>query len=681
MLHLFNLFLVALVLLNAIGIGLLVQRWVRLPFGLSQAAGILTLCATLFFIEHLVGLGRLGWLMPLTTAVSGWAVLKNLDRLKEARFAIYALLAGFFYVFAWRYSLPNIDGNTERLPDLSFVVAYMQGVRLPPPDFWYPPHNLDHYYSFQHYGAALLGRWFALEPGTAYNVSYALLAGLTLSAAYELVALLCRPRWAQALVLATFLAGGTGSSLFSLFLVKWDNQNTYDAQRFVGGTTFYDDDKLTAFGLWVKNTPLVGGIPPGAKREDVPEMPMETFSYVVELGDYHAPLGGFWIQVISLGALVLLLRRPGEAHAAALLGATIPLTAATNTWSLPFQGVMSAGLLAFLWTQRWDALKRRQPAPDAVNWQAFLVGAIGFAFLMYPYFSYFLVKNIGNSSPIQFVPTSIGAKYLTPPVLFLMVFWPVLVVAILHFFGVRGHRRMYALFWLMALLATELFFVNDIYSGSAERFNTTLKWWPWVFDGVILTLAAANLDSTSALRRWGTTVVLAVLMLYTINLWRYFYGTIKSLAPMKLWHPGELNGSAWIRSDPPLRTALEFLRVAPKGVVLESPDNLAFCQVGAYSLFSQQPTVLGWTSHEQLWRGYLTETYERHLRIKDFYAGKLADPGGFLKAFNVRYVLWLPRDNNNKEALAKLSAELTGEYYWNEFYRADGYAVGIWSKK
>lgn len=676
MLHLFNFFLVTLVLVNAVGLGLLVRRYVALPFGLAQGLGVAGLCSLLFFLEHLHGLGRLGFLMPITTALSGWLIWKMRAQWKEYRFALLWLLVGFFYVFAWRYALPNIDGNTERLPDLSFVVAYMQGTTLPPADFWYPPHKLDHYYSFQHYGAGLLGRWFAIEPGVAYQVSYSLLAGFAMSAAYEAVAQLCRHRWGQALVMATFLVGGTGASVFTPFMVK--KEETYDSQRFVGGTTFYDDDRLTEFGRWIKRRTY----DPGTPRDAAPEVPMETFSYVVELGDYHAPLGGFWLQALSLGALVLLWRRPTHAWAAVLVGGCIPLSAATNTWNLPFQGIMGVGAIALLWWLRHEHVIRGRPnPPEPVNWQAFVAGGVAFAFLLYPFFSYFLVKNIGNKSPLEIVPLKLGVTYLTPYHLFLMVFWPVFVVGILHVLGSSGPRRLHGIFWFCALLFTELFFVNDIYAGCAERFNSTLKWWPWVFNGVMLTLAASNLNAAEKIRRYATVGVLCLLLTYTISLGRYYFLTIANLVKLGSWQVGQLNGSGWIRSDPPLRTALEFLRVRPKGILLESPDNMAFCQVGAYSLFSQQPTLLGWASHEQLWRGYLTDTYDRYLKIKEFYEGRMADPAAWLKAFEVRYVLWLPRDNANKEALAKLTSQLAADYHWHEFYRANDYAVGIWERR
>ncbi len=693
MLHLYYLGLCGLLLFLVLGAGLWTARWTRLPLGVSLGVGILALCLGAFFTEHFVGLGRLGWtLIPLSLA-AGWILWRDGRRLKEEREVCFALGAGFFYVLTWRYGLPNIDGNTERLPDLSFVVNYMQGERLPPPDLWYPPYRLNHYYSFQHYGAGLLGRVLGQEPGVACQLAYCLVAGLAMAAAADLVRAIRPPGWARALVLAVFLVGGTGASPFTPFMIKdvpgagggmVSGEKTYDSMRFVGGTTFYDDSRLSPFGLAIKRYSIASWTKPvSPTREEVPEMPMETFSYVVELGDYHAPLGGFWLFALMLAAAARLRANPRETASAALLGATLPATMATNTWNFPLQVFFTAGVLGLLW---WRTREPRDEADSALpparpHWAGFFAGALAATFLLLPFFRYFLTLNIGNGSPLRLV-SAISTKavngYFTPPLLFMMVFWPVLVVALGHLFSARRLGKLHALFWLAMLALVEVVFVDDIYAGSAERFNTTLKWWPWVFNGTLLTLAASNLARPSRWVRWSTAATLALLLTFTLSLGRYFVGTLAALPKRNV---GQLDGAGWLRNDPPVRTALEFLIYHPHGVILESPDNMAFCQVGAFSVFSQKPTVLGWASHEQLWRGYQTDTYDRYLKIKQFYAGEMADPLAFLEAHDVRYILWLPRDNAAKEALAKLTGQLAGRYYWNEFYRANEYAVGIWSRR
>ena len=49
------------------------------------------------------------------------------------------------------------------------------GEKVPPIDSWMPPYDSGTYYSFQHYGASVLGRLFSVDIGTAYNLSFALL--------------------------------------------------------------------------------------------------------------------------------------------------------------------------------------------------------------------------------------------------------------------------------------------------------------------------------------------------------------------------------------------------------------------------------------------------------------------------------------------------------------------------
>ena len=64
------------------------------------------------------------------------------------------------------------------MPNLAMIEAYMRGTRLPAPDIWFPPYRLNFYYSFQHYGAALMGRILLLPTGSAYNIAYCLLVAL-----------------------------------------------------------------------------------------------------------------------------------------------------------------------------------------------------------------------------------------------------------------------------------------------------------------------------------------------------------------------------------------------------------------------------------------------------------------------------------------------------------------------
>lgn len=702
--HLFNLLVVVLVLFNVTGLTLLALPHLRLPYGLTQGATIVALCLACFFVEHYVGLGSMSWLLPTGTVVAGWLMWTRRAALRVNVAAIVWLLVGFFYCLAWRYLYPNIDASTERMADLSFVADYSQGVRLPPPDLWCPPYTLNHYYSFQHYAAGLLGRVAGVSPGMAYHLAFCLLSGLTLSSAYEGVRLLCARRWAQALVLATFLVGGTGASCLTPFMLKDSRheETPWASMRFVGTTTSnktFPDEKLTAVGKWVQRL-----APPADKSKPVEELPMETFSYIVELGDYHAPLGGAFLLAFSLGAAALLLRRAAEdpkaTSACALLGASLPLTLATNAWTLPFQTMLAVGVLVYrrIETQRWPDLP------------AFFLGAAGVTVAFFPFFVYFLPLTVGNQAPMQWTTPDLR----TPLPYFLIVFWPVLTVCLAHFIVARREAKFLSFFWLIALVAADAVYMNDIYGPGSERFNSTLKWWPWVFNGTLLSVAAINLDSSWRWVRITTAIVLTLVLSFTVRLSYTWFDGIQVQVPAvgrevtriaAIFQPepssppikppdyeptsfGKLDGDGWLRNNTlygkdmnrAMGSLLDFLKTQPRGVMIEKPDERAFAQVGEFSIFSGQPTLLGWVSHEELWRNNQTDLEARYARINEFYAGTLPDPLRYLAAHKVRFVLWLPRNNKlaPADAFDKMQAQVGKDFDWNEFYRLGNDIIGVW---
>lgn len=694
--HLFNLLLVTLVLVNVTGLTLLTLPYLRLPYGLAQAATVTGGCLALFFLEHYVGLGRMGWMLPVGAVGGGWLMWQRRQTLRAHLPANAWLLIGFFHCLAWRYLSPNIDASTERMADLSFVANYSPGVRLPPPDLWCPPYTLNHYYSFQHYGAGLLGRMAGVSPGMAYHLAFCLLSGLTMAAAYEGVKLLCARRWAQALVLATFMVGGTGASIFTPFMIRDSRteETPWCSMRFVGTTTAFPNHKLTAFGRRIK-----GLVAPPKASEVAQDLPMETFSYIVELGDYHAPLSGAFLLAVSLGAVALLLRSPAQAAgASALLGASLPLTLASNAWTLPFQAMLAAGTLTYLRLQnrRW---------PDG---RSFLLGAAGVTVALFPFFSYFLPLTVGNQAPMRLTP----AEFRTPLPYFLIVFWPVLAVCLTHFIFARKEAKLLSFFWLLALAGADAVYMDDIYGGNAERFNSTLKWWPWVFNGALLSVAAINLDSARRSVRIVTAATLLVVLSFTVRLsytWidgflvqvpavgraLHRLGAVFQSSPPLPAAPdyqpvsfGKLDGDGWLRGNVlygkdmnrAMGSLLDYLKTQPRGIMIEKPDERAFAQTGEFSIFSGQPTLLGWVAHEELWRNNQTDLESRYARINDFYAGTLAEPLRFLAAHKVRFVLWLPRNNklDAPEAFDKMQARLARDYDWNEFYRVGNDIIGVW---
>src|SRR5215216_3528202 len=172
-------FILAVIFLNLIALALVGARYTG-HYTLSRVVTPVAAALVLFFCEHFVGLGRLSWCWPVSTAASMWIVSRGRHELHKQWRTETAFLGSFAWVFAWRFSYPGIVPSSEKLGDLAMISSYLPGTRLPPVDVWLPPFPFDVYYSFQHYAAALLGRLFNLGPGLTYNIAFCLIIALTM---------------------------------------------------------------------------------------------------------------------------------------------------------------------------------------------------------------------------------------------------------------------------------------------------------------------------------------------------------------------------------------------------------------------------------------------------------------------------------------------------------------------
>jgi uncharacterized membrane protein len=265
----------------------------------------------------------------------------------------------------------------------------------------------------------------------------------------------------------------------------------------------------------------------------------------------------------------------------------------------------------------------------------------------------------------------------TPLLGWILVFWPVAGILALSLFN--RERRSLTLFfvvvWVLELAATEFFYNHDVYGGVWSRFNSTLKWWSWVYAGIILTVGAGNLGSRSRVCRYGTLVLLLPLLVFGVDLAGDFRRATKDAV-------GRMTGSAWIERDPVIRDMIVEMAARPDGVTLESGLVLANTESPAISLFAGKQSLLGWPWHETTWRGPFIEIRIRMAQITAFYEGTLPDPLGWLLHYNVRYVLWLPRDNSyDNSRFQPLWDKIRTRYFWHRMYGDDrNLAVGFWER-
>lgn len=634
---------IAILLVNLAGLSVSLARPLR-SYALAKAAGPVLLAAGLFFVEHFVGLGGLHWLWPVTTACSLWLVWKERESARAWWRVEAAFAAAFAYPLAWRAAFPDISGSSEKIADLGFVANYMQGVTLPPVDGWFPPYPFTVYYGMQHYAAALLGRALNVDAGLAYNLGFCVVVGLAIFAAGSMAWLITRRRWAAFLVTAAFVAGGTGASL----PVRWIKPNftPWDSMRFIGGSATPEQAALP-LGEWLTRA---AGVP----EKDALELPAETFGYLAQLGDFHPPLSGFLLLALALLAVALIERGEAETPAAVVLGLTVPLTICCDAWNLPLQAVLVAV---------WVAAR-----PSC--WRPVAAGAGAGLALMAPFLAGFGKSALNVASSFRFVEWGEHTPWLLGAILL----YPFVGLAGLALLEGRAARWLGA-FWLFGFLAAEIVFVDDVYSGKFNRFNTALKWWPYLAAGTVLSGGAWGLASRRRWLRALTCVPLLAVAVYAFDLaWAFAVASKPNVA--------RLDGAAWLERDPGEGPMLEWLRTQPRGTVMELWTAPAFSNSCAIPLFSGHRSLLGWPAHEKLWRGWNPLVASREAEIRAFYEGRIPAPLRWLAANGVDHVLWLKGQNDPGAAPWRTIDERIGESYdWREFYRAGEFRVGLWSRR
>jgi uncharacterized membrane protein len=233
------------------------------------------------------------------------------------------------------------------------------------------------------------------------------------------------------------------------------------------------------------------------------------------------------------------------------------------------------------------------------------------------YLSAFTAAASGYDTAVRTVP---WIEH-TPPLLFLLFLLPTIAFILLGFVSGSAQGRRLAMLWLMLLLFTEFFYVDDEYTGHYDRFNTTLKWWPWVMAGTLMTLAPFVMEQ--AKRRWVRIAGFFFCLypcFYAYDLWKpMWYGPKDSV--------GKIEGTYYLTKEEFPRLMLGRLKVEKPGVVIERPEEQGgFTNSAVIPLFAGQRMWLGWWGHELLWRENSEDIRRRHDRLMLFYKGGIPAP-------------------------------------------------------
>jgi uncharacterized membrane protein len=304
------------------------------------------------------------------------------------------------------------------------------------------------------------------------------------------------------------------------------------------------------------------------------------------------------------------------------------------------------------------------------DWRSLIGGGVvGFA-LIFPFLTYF--ANQASGSPIRWVEM----QDHTPLAQFIAVHWPLILLTLLGL--AQGRTRRFTFFIALtvglALLLSEVIYVDDPSGGKFVRTNTTMKWWSWVYAMGVITLGALNLAATQKAVRYATIATLLLLCTYGLDLARDWLNAGKSSA-------GKMHGQQWLIKDGTLREMINYLRALPDGIVLESMERGGYSNSTTVALFAGKPAMQGWVDHIATWRGPSAHARLQQEQAKRFYAGQKEDALGWLQQNKVRYIVWGSEEASKADAFKLIQQQIGSQYYWKPFFENGPSQVGLWIRQ
>lgn len=547
----------------------------------------------------------------------------------------------FFIIFLFfiyiRGFKPEAYG-TEKFMDYGFMTTMMRSDYMPPQDFWYSGTSLNYYYIGQ-FIATFLTRLSFVEVSHGYNLMLMMTGAfcfmLPFSIAYNLIIRFSKYNNKKSHTLA-----GLSGLLAALAVCVAGNMH-YPIYRWIKPTINKILGSVKAsYYYWFPTATRYIGYNPETNDKTIHEFP--AYSFV--LGDLHAHVINILFVLTVLAILLSWLYGQTNSRnytkefakeifnpSIIVLGFFIGLFHTTNFWDYPIYYVVSGAIILFSNLIVYD-----------FNTKAYLLTGLQGLFIL------ILAKVFALPFTLQFDKISASvllAENHTPFYQF-MVLWglPILTVSAFLIISIQDHvdcrnkvkknkkkeksgiRRIGRLIssYMESLTDTDLFvitiglcaigltilpeivYVKDIYSGDYKRANTMFKltYQAFIMFGICFGYIFIRLLRYG--RKINHKVVAAISLFvfcltlpYSVNAVKSWYGNIFNRERFK-----GIDAAAFMEEDfkdDYLATKWLNENVFGTPVVLEA-NGFSYTDYQRVSVITGLPTVLGWYTHEQLWK-------------------------------------------------------------------------------
>ncbi|MFA5054853.1 MAG: DUF2298 domain-containing protein [Dehalococcoidia bacterium] len=579
--------------------------------------------------------------------------------------AIFTIVFVLFLVYL-RYKPDIFYAYTEDFTDFAFLQSILRSDYFPPADPWLAGTSLSYYYGGQ-LVTAILTMISKVPSSICYNLAVAMFLGLIASASYGIAYNITKRKLYGFIAVVFICFAGFSSGVFQLFAFVFHHD-------LLG----HSATGASSFSEWILNFDVSAGVIPNTGN---------LYPYAAFLqGDLHAHTITIPFQLMYITLIFSLLRKSDEAIKSTrwdslltvlILGVSLGFFSIINTWDYPLYAAFT--LLAFILlkiklskksvlgiiivslilyvpyfvTRNWGGTHGIGVVHIRTDLADFIELFALFLFVVFAFFYVSLKKQLFKVRALIVIAALTIAialiSFLTDFQLLLTLI-PLILVPLYCIWKARGQNEagfmmLFILMGALIALFCEVFFIADSLPSPWERFNTVMKFYLplWVFLGIASAYGIFwVLENTKGKLKVFWIVLLIVLVLasiiqpvgqtvgWTSSQRDYFgigRGTLDGVAYVKTLAPDDYEAIQWIN-----------LNIKGQPVILEAPGE-AYDFSSHVATMTGLPTVIGWLTHEVMWRGSWDMVSGRDTETDSIYNAPGSDESlALLRKYNVEYI-------------------------------------------
>lgn len=548
-------------------------------------------------------------------------------------FLLWTYVAGF---------RPQAHG-VEKFMDYGFMEAMMRSTTLPARDMWYSQEPMNYYYGGQYY-AVYLTKLTGTPLAAAYHLMRTLTAGMAFAMPFSIVRQAASDYYGKARRILPVLSGMLAGAAVSLA----GNMHYVIYAWILPRTPLGKGEE----SYWFPSSTRYIGHNPDTMDRTIHEFP----SYSFILGDLHAHVVNVFFVLMVIGLLYAWMKKKKYDRRRVLLqwplvmcGIFIGIFQWTNAWDFAIYYVTACGVCFFGNLRRFADWKKGIGF-SALQWIEML--ALGFLTGL----PFTLQFDSSMAQGVRFVKNH-SAFYQ------FCILWALPVVVVLFYllklFLERKKGRPFlwlkrtkapdvftAVLCLCALgliILPEIVYLRDIYEETSARSNTMFKltYQAFMMFGIVMGFILLRF-LTAGKQKWiravgvlGTVCVLCTtgftatgVMQWNGKVWqREGYQGLDCTAYLEAQYPQDAPAIRWLKAN-----------IQGSPVVLEANgDSYSdYCRVSA---MTGLPTILGWYTHEWLWREDTQDLNEKASQIETIYTSEdEAQVRKLLEEYQVEYI-------------------------------------------